>query len=72
MNKLWFILSVIALTLAANCFHLHEERHRFVKVGEVGPAGAMVVMFDRKTRNLCVSSFPSESMNKAQLCSTLK
>jgi hypothetical protein len=72
MNKLWFGLSVIALTLATYCFHVHEERHRFVKVGEVGPAGAMVVMFDRKTRDLCIASLPSGAMNNALLCSKIK
>lgn len=70
MSKLWIMLGVVALFLAVYCFHLHEERHRFVKVGELDSTRAVIVMFDRRTRDLCVASLPSESMkNASSLCS---
>jgi hypothetical protein len=72
MNRVWFGFSVVALIIATYCFHVHEERQRFVKVGDLAASGAVIVMFDRKTRDLCVASLPSPTMNNAALCSRTK
>jgi hypothetical protein len=54
-DLLWF--SGLILTLAAGlyCFHVHEERHRFVVLGNAfGTDAGVVIMFDRKTHKSCL------------------
>jgi hypothetical protein len=70
MNRahlLWFGGLLLTLAAALYCFHVHEERQRFVVLGNAFDSPDMVIMFDRKTHKSCLVALDLKT-RRADLC----
>jgi hypothetical protein len=63
-DLLWFSGLILTLVAGLYCFHVHEERHRFVVLGNAfGPTDpGVVIMFDRKTHKSCLVAVGNDSV----------
>jgi hypothetical protein len=62
IHLLWFVGFLLALAAGVYCFHVHEERNRFVVLGNAfGSNPDVVVMFDRKLHKSCLVMLDSKA-----------
>ena len=67
-HLLWFGAFLLALASTLYCFHLHEERHRFIVIGNLdNDNAALVIMFDRKIHKSCLVMLDAKA-SRPDLC----
>jgi len=66
-HLLWFGAFLLALASALYCFRVHEERQRFIVIGNAFDSPEVVVMFDRKTHKSCLVMLDAKT-SRPDLC----
>ena len=68
IHLLLLLRLVLVLATLLYCFHVHEERHRFVVLGKVFDHVETTIMFDRKTHKSCMVLLSDKPDNSAYAC----
>lgn len=66
-DLLRFLGLIIVVAAGVYCFHVHEERHRFIVLGNAFGTPDVVVMFDQKTHKSCLVVLDPK-MQRDDLC----